>query len=101
MQQQIHPQLSEPFTTKGFNIAFVDQFSRQVFMKYDHDRSGQISGNEFSVMIKDFFAMLNIPSPTQVQTYELMYDFDLDKDQKLSYREFKYLLTVLARGGKK
>ena len=61
---------------------------KTIFEKYDKNKIGKISIKEFTNIFKE----LNIPEMTDDDMEYLIICLDLNKDGKLPYNEFIYLL---------
>ena len=75
---QPQTQQEPSFQVKNFNVSFVDQFARQIFMRYDSDLSGAIEGTQCAAMLGNFFSMLGIKSPTPGQSQAIMLQNGMD-----------------------
>ena len=80
----------------NFKKAKVDQFARNIFSSFDHDKNGVLDMHEFPQMCFAFFRELGTDPPSRSDIKYLMHIFDTDKDHHISFPEFQNMLNYLS-----
>ncbi|XP_042058161.1 calcium-dependent protein kinase 24-like [Salvia splendens] len=82
----------EEFVTLAVHLKRInsEELLREAFLHFDKDRSGYIEFEELQEsLLDDHFG----PANEQV-IHDIIYDADLDKDGRISYSEFKEMMTT-------
>lgn len=74
----------------GINIFSVEEF-QAAFSRLDKDRSGFIEANEVEDLLHDTYGF----PPLEEEVTMFMTQFDLNKDGKISWDEFKFVLEKI------
>jgi len=77
------------------NKLYLDQYIPSIFEKYDFDKNGTIETLEFPGMIAELFRCLNMPPPSQNDTWYLMWKFDRNQDGHIDYYEWADMVYTL------
>ena len=79
----------------------VRQINKAVFGTVDIDQSSFIERNELEAIMQTVAKDLKVPPPSKDEVDDILKEFDVDKDGKISLEEFQGLieqvLTVMAQ----
>ena len=73
----------------------VENYAPQIFQQHDRNMSGTLEMYEFPAMCQQFFQMMGCAPPSQNDMMYLMFTFDVNKDCRISYPEFRNMLYYL------
>ena len=78
--------------------AALEAGAKEVFEKFDTDKSGQLDCNELEVIMKDASEDLKIDPPKPEEIKKFLEMLDTDKSGKLELNEFTKFFKLLMRG---
>ena len=67
----------------------------EFFKKYDKNKTDFIELVELNKLVKDTAKEINIPAPDDMEIEEMLIQYDLNKDNKISKEEFLKLFEVI------
>ena len=75
---------------------FIEQYGLGIFQYFDRDRSGSLDMNEVPQMVYKLFDYLQLAPPNIQDIYFSMNQFDVNRDGRIGYPEYRRLLYFLA-----
>ena len=80
----------------NFNQNHINQYSVQLFQRYDRNRSGTLTRDEFYALMAELGRTVGIGQFAMTDINDLFNIVDYDRSGQITYGEYRNLLEVLA-----
>ena len=78
------------------NESYFGPMVDKTFSDADIDKSGFVDKTELAILLKTIHSTLNIPAPTETEINNELKRLDINKDGKISKKEFRTLVHDLS-----
>ena len=82
--------------TYNIPINLIEQYGPTIFQSFDRDRSGTLDISEAPTMFQQLFEYLREPQPNPQDLQFTLNKFDVNRDGKMDYQEFRKMMYFLA-----
>ena len=86
----------EKVKQQTLNESYFGPMVDKTFSDADIDKSGFVDKTELAILLKTIHSTLNIPAPTETEINNELKRLDINKDGKISKKEFRTLVHDLA-----